>query len=89
MIVRRIVRVEGRVQGVYFRASARAEAARLAVAGEARNEADGSVTLDLEGDQAAVAALVEWCRRGPPRARVDRLCVAEAPPSGRRGFRVA
>lgn len=88
-IVRRIVRVEGRVQGVNFRASARREAERLGVRGWARNEPDGSVAIDVEGEADAVAAFVAWCRVGPPRARVDRLAIEEATPAGHRGFRVS
>lgn len=85
-LVRRRVRVTGRVQGVFFRQSARREAERLGVAGFARNEADGSVTLELEGDQEAVAAMTAWCGQGPPGARVEAVSVEEIEPRGERGF---
>ena len=65
------VLVEGRVQGVAFRAYAVDEARRLRVAGWVRNLPDGRVEAEAEGERAALEALVAWCRRGPPAARVD------------------
>jgi acylphosphatase len=71
------VRITGRVQGVWFRASAEREAARLGVVGFARNERDGSVTVEAEGSPAAVAAMEAWCRIGPPRAEVTAVEVTD------------
>jgi acylphosphatase len=85
--VRRRIRVSGRVQGVWFRASAEREAHRLGVSGFARNERDGSVTVETEGSPASVEAMVAWCRIGPPRAEVVRVDVEELPPQGSSGFR--
>jgi len=85
-LVRRRIRVSGRVQGVWFRASAAREAARLGVSGYARNERDGSVTVEAEGPPWAVGAMVEWCRLGPPRADVTGVEVDELSPAGGRGF---
>lgn len=62
------VTVTGKVQGVYFRASARSEAVRLGVIGWARNMSDGSVALRLQGEDRAVDAMLAWCRVGPPGA---------------------
>jgi acylphosphatase len=81
------VRVSGHVQGVWFRSSAEREAAARGVAGFARNERDGSVLLELEGEPAAVDAVIAWCRLGPPRARVDAVTVEDLAPQGARGFR--
>jgi len=67
--------IEGRVQGVFFRASAVEQATRLGVKGWVRNRRDGSVELLAEGEDAAVGALVSWCHHGPPHARVDRVQV--------------
>jgi acylphosphatase len=78
--------VTGRVQGVWFRASAEREAARLDVAGFARNERDGSVTVEVEGAPAAVDAMVAWCRIGPPRAKVIGVSVESIPSRGDRSF---
>jgi len=76
------VRISGRVQGVWFRASAEREAGRLGVVGFARNERDGSVTVEAEGSPAAVAAMEAWCRIGPPRAEVTAVDVADVDPQG-------
>jgi acylphosphatase len=82
------VTVTGQVQGVFFRARAREQAGRLGITGWVRNDPDGSVAAHFEGDQDAVEAMVEWCREGPPRARVERVDVREAEPTGARDFDV-
>lgn len=73
MNVRIGVTVHGRVQGVSFRHHTHCRAVELGVTGWVRNLSDGSVEGLFEGDNAAVSALVEWCRSGPPAARVERL----------------
>jgi acylphosphatase len=84
----RRLRVEGRVQGVFFRDSCRAEAEARGVAGWVANEPDGSVSAHLEGDPSAVAGVVAWCREGPRHARVERVDESEASPEGLTGFEV-
>ncbi len=80
--------VHGRVQGVFFRAATEAEALAAGVAGFVRNRADGSVEAVFEGDPEAVAALVEFCGRGPRHAQVERIETYEEPPEGLRAFQV-
>jgi acylphosphatase len=63
--------VSGKVQGVFFRASARHEALRLGLHGHARNLADGRVEVIASGSDEALRELEQWLRRGPPAARVD------------------
>jgi acylphosphatase len=63
--------VKGRVQGVWFRASTREQARTLGVRGYARNLDDGRVEVLAAGDGAAIDALAQWLRQGPPNARVD------------------
>jgi acylphosphatase len=65
--------VEGRVQGVFFRASARQQAEALGLRGYARNLHDGRVEVLAVGDVQAVERLEHWLKQGPPAARVDRL----------------
>jgi len=71
MIARFII--SGKVQGVFFRASARAEAERLGLAGYAKNLADGSVEVLAWGDAHALEELETWLQHGPPQARVTRV----------------
>ena len=78
--VTRQLRIHGRVQGVYYRASMVAEATRLGLHGWVRNRADGSVEALAQGGAPAVHALVDWARRGPPQALVERVDVADAEP---------
>ena len=70
MILRRRIFVEGRVQGVGYRAYAADEALRLGLRGWVRNRRDGQVEALVEGDEKAVQAFVDWCARGSPHARV-------------------
>mgnify|MGYP001459646274 CR=1 FL=1 len=65
------LRIVGKVQGVWYRASMQREARRLGVAGWVRNVEDGSVEAVAEGPRADLEALIAWCRKGPPGARVD------------------
>ncbi|MEM4189348.1 MAG: acylphosphatase [Candidatus Caldarchaeum sp.] len=71
------VKVYGRVQGVFFRSSMKDVADEVGVDGWVRNVEDGSVEAMVAGEKAKVEQLVEWCRRGPPMARVERIIVEE------------
>jgi acylphosphatase len=82
MNIRLTVTVHGRVQGVAFRHCTCKKALELGVTGWVRNLPDNSVEGLFEGDAAAVHDLVEWCRSGPPSARVDRLDLREGVYSG-------
>ncbi len=76
------VLVSGRVQGVGFRFYTRDEARRHGIAGYVRNLPDGRVEAVFEGDDGSVAALVNWCRSGPPGSRVTAVEVADGTPTG-------
>lgn len=71
--------VSGRVQGVFFRASAQAEADRLGVTGWARNRSDGRVEVLACGERAALERFREWLGEGPSQARVDDVHVESRP----------
>lgn len=86
--MRRRVVVQGRVQGVWFRAATEEQARALGLAGWVRNRGDGSVEAVFEGAAEAVEAALRWCRRGPPLARVERVEVCEEPVEGLTGFAV-
>jgi len=74
--------IEGRVQGVFYRASTMEEAQRLGLAGWVRNLPDGRVELVAQGPEDRIDELLKWCRKGPPGARVDRIQVIEEPEPG-------
>ncbi len=63
--------IEGRVQGVFFRASTRDEARARGLAGWARNLPDGRVEALFEGDKRVVENMLAWCHKGPPYAYVE------------------
>lgn len=78
--------IEGNVQGVGFRRSAIAQARARHVAGWIRNTEDGEVEAWIEGLPTSVQGMVAWMHRGPSRAAVRAVRVAEAELSGARGF---
>lgn len=79
MKIRAMVTIKGLVQGVNFRHYTHQSAIRLNVRGWVRNLPDGSVQGCFEGEEAAVRALIDWCRRGPAWASVDEVSVEEEP----------
>ncbi len=82
-------RVTGVVQGVWYRQSTADEARRLGLSGTVRNLPDGAVEVVAEGRREAVEALLAWCSRGPPAARVEAVDVTWETPGGDEGpFRV-
>jgi acylphosphatase len=85
---RRRVRVvvRGFVQAVGFRATARARARSLEVAGWVRNNPDGTVEAELEGPPERIDLLVDWFRHGPRGARVDAIQVEPLEATGEQGF---
>ncbi len=77
----RRVRVRGRVQGVWFRASTAERATALRLRGSAENRPDGSVLVLAAGAPEALDKLVEWLHRGPAMARVDAVGVEVIEPA--------
>lgn len=76
------LRIAGRVQGVWYRASAEKEARRLGLAGWVRNGEDGTVEAVAEGERAALEDFIAWCRKGPIAARVDDVQTRWSPATG-------
>ena len=76
--------IEGRVQAVGFRYWTAREAEALSLRGWVRNRRDGTVEALFAGPEAAVDAMVDSCRRGPPAAKVARVRAqpANAPAGG-------
>lgn len=80
--IRKHLIIEGRVQGVFFRDSARRQALSIGVTGWVRNRPDGTVEAVVEGPVDRVGQFVAWCRRGPSAARVDRVQETPKPWTG-------
>lgn len=88
-MVRARVLIQGRVQGVFFRASTRDEARRYGVHGWVRNLPDGGVEALFEGGKTAVERVIAWCHHGPPYAAVAAVKVRWEPYQGdQEGFRM-
>ena len=67
--------ISGRVQGVFFRMETKQAADQLGVFGWVRNQQDGTVEAVFEAGREQVDAIVDWCRKGPPRAHVADVTV--------------
>ena len=72
------LRISGRVQGVGYRDWVLRTARNLGLRGSVRNRTDGSVEALIAGEEAAISAMIEACRRGPASARVDNVDVRPA-----------
>jgi acylphosphatase len=87
--VRAHVWISGRVQGVFFRAHTKELADELGLTGWVRNLPDGRVEAVFEGEEDAVKEAIEWCKRGPPLASVEKVEVRYEQPTGEfKDFRI-
>lgn len=82
------LRIYGKVQGVWYRASTRKKAEELALSGFVRNEADGSVYAEVEGPEEMLKQMVTWCEQGPPQANVREVKVQEVNLLNDKGFTI-
>ena len=64
------LKIKGKVQGVWYRGSTKRKALELGIKGFVRNESDGSVYAEIEGEETQLNALIQWCKSGPPLANV-------------------
>jgi acylphosphatase len=71
------IRVYGRVQGVFYSATAMEKALELGIKGFARNEKDETVYIEAEGEEDKLKEFIDWCYIGPPRASVDTISTEE------------
>ena len=82
------IHITGKVQGVFFRASAREKAEALQITGTARNNADGSVSIEAEGEEKNLMLFIEWCKKGPRLSRVDHCEFKEYEPQNFKVFSI-
>lgn len=87
-MVHKNIRVSGRVQGVYYRASTVDMAKSIGLKGFVVNEPSGSVYMEIEGDDTQVNQMIEWARKGPPMARVESLDVKDGNVVGFKAFEI-
>lgn len=71
-----LVKITGRVQGVFFRARAQEQAKKLNIKGYAKNLPDGSVVIVAQGEQENLEDLIAWCHDGSPSAKVEKVEVS-------------
>lgn len=82
------ITVRGKVQGVFYRASTKAVADQLGVKGFVKNQSDGSVYIEAEGDDFSIESFIEWCHEGPEKAVVEKVETIEAEVKNYRNFEV-
>jgi acylphosphatase len=71
--------VQGKVQGVFYRATAKEVADKLNIKGWIRNTQEGSVEIVASGDEPSLQSFIDWCQKGPEYAYVHSLVVSDAP----------
>lgn len=74
--------VAGRVQGVWYRSNTRTKAIELGLKGWVKNLWDGRVEAVFEGEAHVIKEMIEWCKRGPPLAKVKQIEVKWEEPTG-------
>ena len=83
------IKVYGRVQGVFFRASTKKKAEVLGVTGTVCNQADGTVFIKASGPGDKIQELIAWCSTGPPLARINKVEVNDDDSELVSGFEVS
>lgn len=73
------INVSGKVQGVWYRQSAKEQAQQLGIAGQIRNDPDGSVYIIATGTKEKMDQFINWCKQGPSKASVTNLDIKELP----------
>ena len=67
------ITISGKVQGVFYRASAKEKADEWGIRGFARNEKNGDVYIEAEAAEEVVYKFIKWCNQGPIRAKVEKI----------------
>lgn len=67
------ITISGKVQGVFYRASAKEKADEWGIRGFARNEKNGDVYIEAEAAEEVVYKFIKWCNQGPSRAKVEKI----------------
>jgi acylphosphatase len=83
------IKITGKVQGVFFRASTKEKADELGLTGLVRNERDGSVSIEAEGEEDILSNFIFWCHRGPRLAKVEQCEIEEGEIKGFADFSIS
>jgi acylphosphatase len=81
-----ILKISGRVQNVSFRFHTRKKAQEFNISGFVKNELDGSVYVEAEGEEEPLDQFILWCHKGPTWARVDHINIQPSQVQGHDGF---
>ena len=80
--------IKGRVQGVFYRATAKDVADQLGVKGWIKNLSDKNVEIRATASEELLQKLIDWCKQGPPKARVEEVIAEELSLEEFNGFRI-
>jgi len=79
MRIAKKIQIIGKVQNVGFRYYTQKKAIELNINGFVKNKLDGSVYIEVVGEETAVDEFISWCHIGPQWARVDSVQVRDIP----------
>ena len=82
------IRVSGRVQGVGFRYAVKSRARELNLKGWVENQLDGSVLVEIQGEEGKCTEFINWCRRGPGYSWVEEIEIREKEPGELNRFHI-
>ncbi|RZK40460.1 MAG: acylphosphatase [Pedobacter sp.] len=82
------IQVTGKVQGVFFRASTKAVADQMGIKGFVKNQKDGSVYIEAEGDETTLSMFLAWCEEGPDKSVVENVVAEDGELKNYRNFEV-
>jgi acylphosphatase len=84
----RRIKVHGVVQGVFFRKNTQQKAIELGLRGWVKNEEDGTVSVEIEGELHSILAMQSWLRLGPPNSQVEGLEISHGEEQGYKEFMI-
>ncbi|MCX2481210.1 acylphosphatase [Pedobacter sp. MC2016-15] len=82
------IKITGKVQGVGFRYTTKVVADQMGVRGMIRNEKDGTVYIEAEGDDTLLEVFLEWCNEGPDRSKIENVEVTPGELKNYRNFEI-
>ncbi len=80
--------ITGKVQGVFYRASAKEKALMLGISGWIKNTKEGAVEAIITGSQENIETFIDWCKQGPRHAIVENVIVKPSEPQTFKTFSI-